>query len=305
MERAILIVEQALKRYGAPIYVKHEIVHNKHVCDELRAQGVVFIEEPEDVPSGSILIYSAHGVSESIRERAMKQQLRIFDATCPLVTKVHAQVKRLRKKSYTIIMIGHRGHPEVEGTLGQIADGIYLVENEDDITRLPAILPADTDLNKIAYVTQTTLSVDDTQQMIRRLAQQYPNIRHPEKDDICYATQNRQNAVREMIARCDILFVVGSRQSSNSNRLCEIATKAGTPAYLVDSVDDIRAEWLRTASHIGITAGASAPESLVQSLISWFREKHQIADVHELRGVEEKVEFMMPGALRDNNASRL
>lgn len=292
VERAIAIVNQVLTTHGAPIYVKHEIVHNRTIVDSFRQKGVVFIEDPAEVPVGAVLVYSAHGVSEAVRAAAGRRQLTIYDATCPLVTKVHAEVKRLRAAGYEIIMIGHAGHPEVEGTLGQAADGIYLVENIDDVQML-----AVADETRLAYVTQTTLSVDDTADIIAALRARFPAIRVPQKDDICYATQNRQDAVKKMAAQCDLVLVVGSPTSSNSNRLCEVARQQGAAAYLVDTVDDIRQEWLAGARSVGVTAGASAPEELVQALVTALRAALPQAAIKSLAGVEENIVFAMPKQL--------
>ena len=291
VERAIAIVESILQKRGAPVYVKHEIVHNRAVVDDFRRRGVVFIEDPADAPPGAVLIFSAHGVSKKVRDAAKARGLEVIDATCPLVTKVHAEVARLRANGFEIIMIGHRGHPEVEGTLGQARGGVYLVETAEDIDNLKVA-----DESKLAFVTQTTLSVDDTAKLTQQLRARFPNIRAPRKDDICYATQNRQDAVKKMAARCEVVLVIGSRTSSNSNRLREVAELCGARSYLIDGANDVKPEWLQNAKRIGVTAGASAPENLVQELVKWLRESFGAA-VEELPGVEEKVVFSMPKSL--------
>lgn len=291
VERAIEIVERVLARHGPPVYVKHEIVHNRHVVEDFRKRGVIVIEHPNEAPEGAVIVYSAHGVSQKIRQAAQQRNMQIYDATCPLVTKVHSEIARLRAANVEIIMIGHRGHPEVEGALGQCENGIYLIENETDIQNLKIQNP-----RRLAFVTQTTLSVDDTAKLAAKLAEKFPHIRAPRKDDICYATQNRQDAVKKMAARCDVIFVVGSQASSNSNRLCEVAQRAGTAAYLVDSAADIQPQWLQNAQTIGITAGASAPEPLVQQVAA--RLKQTGARVlEEMHGNEEKVVFSAPKSL--------
>ena len=292
VERAISIVNKILERDGAPIYVKHEIVHNRVIVDDFKKRGVIFIEDPCDVPEGAVLVYSAHGVSAAVRKAAKARQLRVVDATCPLVTKVHAEVKRLRAAGYEVIMIGHANHPEVEGTLGQADSGMYLVGNAADVQTLQ---PANPD--KLAYVTQTTLSIDDTTQLVSLLRARFPAIISPEKSDICYATQNRQDAVKEMAKKCDVVLVVGSQTSSNSNRLCEVAIQQGARAYLVDTAADIRREWLQNKPNIGITAGASAPERLVVELIDWLRQNHPQLAVTECAGVEENIVFSVPKRL--------
>jgi 4-hydroxy-3-methylbut-2-en-1-yl diphosphate reductase len=263
VERAIAIVERALEKFGAPIYVRHEVVHNKFVCDDLRAKGAVFIDELAEVPKGNTVIFSAHGVSQAVRQEAEARGLKVFDATCPLVTKVHVEVARMRKDGHEIVMIGHKGHPEVEGTMGQTREGIYLVETEADVAGLHVNA-----LQSLAYVTQTTLSVDDAETIIAALRKRYPDIVGPKKDDICYATQNRQDAVKQLAAGCDIVIVVGSPNSSNSNRLREVAQKAGATAFLIDNADELREEWFSESTCVGVTAGASAPETLVQGVLS-------------------------------------
>jgi len=291
VDRAIEIVERALSRHGAPIYVRHEVVHNKFVVEGLRAKGAVFIEDLSDVPAGSILIYSAHGVPQSVRREAEERGLTVFDATCPLVTKVHVQVTRLRQQGKEIVMIGHKGHPEVEGTMGQSEGGMYLVETPDDVQHLQV-----QDENNLAFVTQTTLSVDDASSIIAALKARFPNIVGPKKDDICYATQNRQDAVKLLAQQCDLVIVVGSPNSSNSNRLREVARNVDVPAYLVDNAGELQAEWLEGKQHVGITAGASAPEVLVQEVVARLRTLGA-SNVHELEGINENVTFPIPKAL--------
>ncbi|MBP9914857.1 MAG: 4-hydroxy-3-methylbut-2-enyl diphosphate reductase [Thiobacillaceae bacterium] len=293
VDRAIAIVEQALKKFGAPIYVRHEVVHNKFVVNDLKAKGAVFIEEMDEVPQGATLIYSAHGVPLSVRKEAEARGLRVFDATCPLVTKVHVEVKKMREAGLEIIMIGHKGHPEVEGTMGQSDTGMYLVDGVEDVAKLQV-----TDPDKLAYVTQTTLSVDDAVRMVDALKARFPHIRGPKKDDICYATQNRQDAVKKLAADCDLVIVVGSPNSSNSNRLREVARNMGLPAHMVDNAGQLQAEWFEGKARIGVTAGASAPEVLVEGVIA--RLKELGADtVMPLAGIEENVNFPLPKALVD------
>ncbi len=291
VERAIGIVERALELYGAPIYVRHEVVHNKFVVDGLRAKGAVFVEELDEVPDGATVIFSAHGVPQAVRREAERRGLRVFDATCPLVTKVHSEVQRLRAAGREVVMIGHRGHPEVDGTMGQATEGIYLVENVDDVARL-----AVRDESRLAYVTQTTLSVDDARAIVHALEARFPAITGPKKDDICYATQNRQDAVKQMTGQCDLVIVVGSPNSSNSNRLREVARNRGIEAYLVNSAVEIRPEWLAGKRHIGVTAGASAPEILVSEVVARLRESGGEA-VTETIGLEEGVTFPLPREL--------
>jgi 4-hydroxy-3-methylbut-2-enyl diphosphate reductase len=291
VDRAITIVERALEQFGAPIYVRHEIVHNKYVVDDLRNKGAVFIEELHEAPDGSTVIFSAHGVSLSVRAEAQRRNLHIFDATCPLVTKVHVEVKRMREQGYEIIMIGHKGHPEVEGTMGQVKDGIYLVDTEADVANLQVQTP-----DHLAYVTQTTLSVDDTKGIINALKQRFPKITEPKKADICYATQNRQDAVKVLAPQVDVVIVVGSPNSSNSNRLRELAEKMGVSAYMVDNADDVQAEWFTHVQKIGVTAGASAPEVLVESVLNRIKELGA-SSVSVLEGVEESVKFPLPKGL--------
>ena len=292
VERAIEIVERALAQYGPPIYVRHEIVHNKTVVEDLRAKGAVFVEELDEVPAGATVIFSAHGVAQAVRRDAEARGLKVFDATCPLVTKVHVEVTRMLREGYEIVMIGHRGHPEAEGTMGQGDRGMHLVETVADVAGLDVRDPA-----RVAYVTQTTLSVDDAQAIIGALKARFPLIRGPKKDDICYATQNRQDAVKQLVSQCDVIVVVGSQTSSNSNRLREIATTRGIPGYLVDGADDLRREWFERKKAVGVTAGASAPESLVKEVVERLREWGGREAV-EVVGREERVVFGLPQALR-------
>ena len=292
VDRAIEIVERAIDMYGAPIYVKHEVVHNQFVVDGLRRKGAVFIEDMEDVPVGSTLIYSAHGVSQRVQNEAKERGLRIFDATCPLVSKVHAEVVRLNRNGFEIVMIGHRGHPEVEGTMGQVSSGITLVETVLDVSDLRPQNP-----EKLAYVTQTTLSVDDARTILEALKKRFPRIQAPKKDDICYATQNRQDAVKALSQKCELMIVVGSPTSSNSNRLREVAATQGVTAYLVDNEDEIQDEWLSGVSVVGVTAGASAPEVLVTAVVNRLKE-YGATHVEETLGVDEQVVFQVPGALK-------
>jgi 4-hydroxy-3-methylbut-2-en-1-yl diphosphate reductase len=292
VERAIAIVERALDQFGAPIYVRHEVVHNKFVVDGLRARGAIFIEALDDVPSGATLVFSAHGVPKSVRDDAAARGLRIFDATCPLVTKVHVEVSKMRAEGREIIMIGHKGHPEVEGTMGQSTGGMYLVESVEDIAKLEVPNPS-----LLAYVTQTTLSVDDAATIVSALRNKFPEIVGPKKDDICYATQNRQDAVRALARDCDLVLVVGSVSSSNSNRLRELAELLGRQAYLIDRADHIEPAWLQGAPRIGVTAGASAPEVLVEEVIARLHELGAGA-VRNLDGVVEDVKFPLPSGLR-------
>ncbi len=291
VDRAIAIVERALDTHGAPIYVRHEIVHNKFVVADLRAKGAVFVEELAEVPAGGTVIFSAHGVSLAVRREAESRGLRVFDATCPLVTKVHVEVAKMREQGREVVMIGHEGHPEAEGTLGQSADGMYLVETEEDVAKL-----AVRDPSRLAYVTQTTLSMDDAARIVAALKQRFPGIVGPKKDDICYATQNRQDAVKFLAPKCDVVIVVGSPNSSNSNRLREVATNLGREAYLVDRADEVRPEWVAGRRTIGVTAGASAPEVLVQDVVERLRALGA-GRVKELEGIEEAVTFPLPKAL--------
>ena len=295
VERAIEIVERALDAFGAPVYVRHEVVHNRYVVDGLRRRGAVFVDDLAEVPEGATLIYSAHGVSRAVREEAARRGLKVFDATCPLVTKVHVEVARHCRAGREVVLIGHAGHPEVEGTLGQCdqrSGGIYLVEKPDDVAALRLKNPG-----SVAFVTQTTLSIDDAALIIETLRRRFPAIVGPRKDDICYATQNRQDAVKDLARRCDLVLVVGSPMSSNSNRLKEIAAKQGVPAYLIDGPDEIQPQWLEGKECIGITAGASAPEVLVRQVIERLRQGGA-ADVEETHGRVENVVFPLPAALR-------
>ena len=291
VDRAIEIVERALALHGAPIYVRHEVVHNKFVVEGLRAKGAVFIEDLADVPNGSILIFSAHGVPQSVRREAESRGLTVFDATCPLVTKVHIEVSRLREQQKEIVMIGHKGHPEVEGTMGQSDGGMYLVESPADVLKLKV-----EDEENLAYVTQTTLSVDDAAGIITALKNRFPFITGPKKDDICYATQNRQDAVKLLVQQCDVVLVIGSPSSSNSNRLREVAANVGLPAYLVDNAEELRAEWFVGKRKVGISAGASAPEVLVQGVIARLKQLGG-SEVVELEGIIENVVFPLPKTL--------
>ncbi len=291
VDRAIEIVERALEIHGAPIYVRHEIVHNRYVVEDLRAKGAIFIDELEDAPAGAIVIFSAHGVSRAVRDEADQRGQRIFDATCPLVTKVHVEVARMRKEGREVIMIGHRGHPEVEGTLGQADDGMYLVESVEDVQVLQVRDPG-----HLAFVTQTTLSIDDAAQVADALRARFPDIAEPKKSDICYATQNRQDAVRVMAPQCDLVLVVGSPNSSNSNRLREVAERKGVTAYLLDHPDMIDPAWLPGARRIGVTAGASAPEVLVRQVIDRLKALGA-RSVRPLDGVREQVAFPLPREL--------
>jgi 4-hydroxy-3-methylbut-2-enyl diphosphate reductase len=292
VDRAIAIVERALELYGAPIYVRHEVVHNRFVVESLREKGAIFIEELSDVPAGATLIYSAHGVPQSVRREADARGLRVFDATCPLVTKVHVEVKKMREAGLEIVMIGHAGHPEVEGTMGQADGGMYLVETVADVDGLQVADPA-----KLAYVTQTTLSVDETREIVEALRRRFPAIQGPKKDDICYATQNRQDAVKDLADRCDVVVVVGSPNSSNSNRLREVAALKGVDAYMVDNAELLVPAWFAGKARIGVTAGASAPEVLVQQVIARIQELSS-GSVEELPGVEESTVFSLPPGLR-------
>jgi len=291
VDRAIDVVERALSLHGAPIYVRHEVVHNRFVVDDLRAKGAVFVEELDEVPSGGTVVFSAHGVSQSVRREAAERGLRVFDATCPLVTKVHAEVSRMRDQGREVVMIGHRGHPEVEGTMGQARDGIYLVETPEDAARLA---PANPD--SLAFVTQTTLSVDDAARIVAALKARFPGIVGPRKDDICYATQNRQDAVKLLAGHCDLVIVVGSPNSSNSNRLREVAEIAGAEARMVDRAEELRPEWLQGKRRVGVTAGASAPEVLVREVVSRL-ESLGAGPVRELQGIRENVVFPLPKSL--------
>ena len=288
VERAIEIVERALELHGAPIYVRHEIVHNKFVVEDLRAKGAVFVEELDEVPRGATVIFSAHGVALDVRHEAEKRGLKVFDATCPLVTKVHVEVSKMRDAGREVVMIGHEGHPEAEGTMGQSEEGMHLVETEEDVARLEVRNP-----EKLAYVTQTTLSIDDCARIVAALKARFPTIVGPKKDDICYATQNRQDAVKFMAPQCDVVIVVGSPNSSNSNRLREVARNLGREAYLVDNAEGLKPEWIEGKRSVGVTAGASAPEVLVHDVILRLQELG-VRRVRELEGIEEKVTFPLP-----------
>ena len=294
VDRAIEIVERALTQFGAPIYVRHEIVHNAYVVEDLRTKGAVFIEELADVPTGATVVFSAHGVSKAVQAEAVQRGLRIFDATCPLVTKVHFEVAKMRREGREIVMIGHDGHPEVEGTMGQAEHGMYLVETTDDVARLTVRHP-----ERLAYVSQTTLSVDDTADVIAALKSRFPAIAEPKKGDICYATTNRQEAVKFMAPQVELVIVVGSPNSSNSNRLREVAEKKGVPAFMVDNALQIDPAWLEGKRRIGVTAGASAPEVLVQAVIDKLKACG-VGSVRVLDGVEEHVTFPMPKGLSGN-----
>lgn len=293
VDRAIEIVERALKVYGAPVYVRHEIVHNKFVVEGLRAKGAVFVNEVDDAPDGALLIFSAHGVSKAVRERASQRGLKVIDATCPLVTKVHIELLRHYQRGDQVVLIGHAGHPEVEGTMGQAPEGsVLLVSTPNDVKNLSV-----KDELKLAFVTQTTLSVDDTIDVIAALKNRFPNIQGPKREDICYATSNRQAAVKELADGCDVVLVIGSKNSSNSNRLREVAERKGADAWLIDGPEDINPEWLKNRSKIGITAGASAPEVLVQQVIEYLREQG-CGDVEVSKVVDENVTFSLPEELR-------
>ncbi len=288
VDRAIIIVEQALEKFGAPIYVRNEVVHNKFVVDELRAKGAIFVHHLDEIPTGSTVIFSAHGVSKAIRAEAETRGLTAFDATCPLVTKVHIEVAKMRKAGLEIVMIGHKGHPEVEGTMGQSKEGMYLVETPEDVAHLNV-----KDAEKLAFVTQTTLSMDDAALVINALQTKFPNIHAPKSDDICYATQNRQDAVKIMAKDCDLVIIVGSPNSSNSNRLREVAQNQGVEAYMVDNASYLKAEWLLGKKKIGVSAGASAPDILVKEVILKL-QAFGANDVQELHGVVESVVFQLP-----------
>ena len=292
VDRAIDIVEHALAKFGKPIYVRHEIVHNTHVVNDLRSRGAIFIEELDEVPAGATLVFSAHGVSKALRQEAERRGFRVFDATCPLVTKVHVEVAKLAKEGYEFIMIGHKGHPEVEGTMGQLHEGIHLVESEEDVAR---VQPGQTE--KLAVVTQTTLSVDDAAQITAAIKARFPHIREPKQQDICYATQNRQDAVKVLSKAADLVIVVGSPSSSNSNRLAELALRLGVPAYMVDDASHLKTEWFDGVRTVGLTAGPSAPEVLVQGVVERIRELGVIS-VRNMDGVREPMVFPLPKGLR-------
>ena len=296
VDRAIEIVERALRKFGAPIYVRHEIVHNTYVVNDLKVKGAIFIEDLDDVPAGATLVFSAHGVSQAVQHEARQRGFQIFDATCPLVTKVHVEVAKLHKEGYEFIMIGHKGHPEVEGTMGQLESGIHLVEGPDDVAR---ITPGQTE--RLALVTQTTLSMDDAAGIAAAVKARFPHVREPKQQDICYATQNRQDAVKLLSPQVDIVVVVGSPTSSNSNRLREVAQKLGTPSYMVDSAEELQPEWFEGRSRVGLTAGASAPDILVQQVIARLRSLGAVT-VRKMAGIEETVKFPLPKGLRLDGA---
>ena len=298
VDRAIIIVEQALEKFGAPIYVRNEVVHNKFVVDGLRAKGAIFVKELDEIPSGSTVIFSAHGISKAVRLEAETRGLTAYDATCPLVTKVHIEVAKMRQAGLEIVMIGHKGHPEVEGTMGQSEVGMYLVETPEDVARLTVVDP-----EKLAFVTQTTLSMDDAALVINALKTKYPNIHAPKNEDICYATQNRQDAVKLMAKDCDLIIIVGSPNSSNSNRLREVAEKQGVEAYLIDNAGFLKAAWLVGKQKIGVSAGASAPDILVQDVITQLKALGA-NNVEELHGVIESVVFQLPKNLTSAKSTK-
>lgn len=297
VDRAIEIVEKALAKFGAPIYVRHEIVHNTYVVNDLKAKGAIFIEELDEVPPGATLVFSAHGVSKAIEHEAHRRGFHVFDATCPLVTKVHVEVAKLHREGYEFIMIGHKGHPEVEGTMGQLESGIHLVEDVEDVAR---VQPTQTE--KLAVVTQTTLSVDDAAEIAAAVKARFPNVREPKQQDICYATQNRQDAVKLLSPQVDVVIVVGSPTSSNSNRLREVALKLGTRSHMVDSADELQAEWFEGAVRVGLTAGASAPEILVQQVMDRIKAMGAIS-VRSMDGLVETTKFPLPKGLRLDGAA--
>ena len=298
VDRAIAIVEQALAQHGAPIYVRHEVVHNRTVVEDLKRKGAVFVDELDAVPRGATVVFSAHGVSKAVQAEAVARGLTVFDATCPLVTKVHVEIAKMREQGREIVMIGHAGHPEVEGTMGQCEGGVYLVESASDVDRLDVADP-----DKLAYVTQTTLSVDDAAGIVEALRRRFPGIVGPRKDDICYATQNRQDAVKALAPRVDVVIVVGSPNSSNSNRLREVAANRGVPAYMVDTADQLDPAWVAGRAHVGVTAGASAPEVLVREVIARLRALGAGA-VSELAGTIERVVFPLPSGLRGGHPAK-
>ena len=299
VDRAIEIVERAIRKFGAPIYVRHEIVHNTYVVNDLKAKGAVFIEDLAEVPPGATLVFSAHGVSQAVRQEADRRGFNVFDATCPLVTKVHVEVAKMHKEGYDFVMIGHKGHPEVEGTMGQLTEGIYLVEDVADVEKLQVAQE-----EKLAVVTQTTLSVDDAAEILQAVKRRFPKVREPKQQDICYATQNRQDAVKVMAPAVDVVIVVGSPASSNSNRLRELAERLGTPAYMVDAASDIQADWLRDKTRVGLTAGASAPDILVQQVIDRLKTLGAVS-VRNLPGVKETIAFPLPMGLGDKSMAEL
>jgi 4-hydroxy-3-methylbut-2-enyl diphosphate reductase len=297
VDRAVQTVERALELYGAPVYVRKEIVHNKHVVDQLRARGARFVESETEVPEGATVVFSAHGVSPAVHANAQGRELHTIDATCPLVTKVHVEAKKFASEGYTIVLIGHAGHEEVEGTMGEAPEHIVLIENEEDVDALQVEDPS-----KVAYISQTTLSVDETRAIINRLRERFPAIIGPRTDDICYATTNRQAAVKQLARQCDLVLVIGSRNSSNSNRLVEVAREHGADSHLIDNEAQVREEWLVGKTTVGITSGASAPEELVQRLVEFFRTRGTM-DVEELEVVQEDVRFMLPKAIRQAMAA--
>jgi 4-hydroxy-3-methylbut-2-en-1-yl diphosphate reductase len=292
VDRAVQTVERALELYGAPVYVRKEIVHNKHVVEQLRARGAVFVESETEVPEGATVVFSAHGVAPSVHANAAQRQLYTIDATCPLVTKVHVEAKKFAAEGYTIVLVGHAGHEEVEGTMGEAPDNIVLIENERDVDELEVEDPS-----KVAYISQTTLSVDETRAVINRLRERFPEIIGPRTDDICYATTNRQAAVKQLARKCDLVLVIGSRNSSNSNRLVEVAREHGADSHLIDNETEVREEWLDGKTVVGITSGASAPDELVQRLVRFF-ENRGTSDVEVLEVVQEDVRFMLPKTIR-------
>jgi 4-hydroxy-3-methylbut-2-en-1-yl diphosphate reductase len=298
VDRAVETVEKALDMHGPPVYVRKEIVHNKHVVEELSERGAIFVDQETEVPEGELVVFSAHGVSPKVHENAAARGLRTIDATCPLVTKVHVEARKFAEKGYTIVLIGHEGHEEVEGTTGEAPDGIVLVQTADDVDRLEVEDP-----NRVAYITQTTLSVDETAQIIGRLRERFPNIVSPKSDDICYATTNRQIAVKQLARECELVLVIGSTNSSNSNRLVEVAREHGARSHLIDNASQVSEDWLSGVETVGITSGASAPEELVGGLVEFFRERGA-NDVSELRAMDEDVRFMLPKKIRVEQAAR-
>ena len=302
VDRAVQTVEHALDLHGPPVYVRKEIVHNKHVVEQLRGRGAIFVEEETEVPEGALVVFSAHGVAPSVHANAAERNLRTIDATCPLVTKVHVEARRFAERGYTMVLIGHEGHEEVEGTTGEAPEHIVLVQTAGDVDRLrvPEDVP---DPDKLAYITQTTLSVDETSQIIARLRERFPNVVSPKSDDICYATTNRQIAVKQLAGECDLVLVIGSTNSSNSQRLVDVTRELGTPSHLIDNASQVRPEWLQRVETVGITSGASAPEELVSELVDFFRERGA-EEVSELRTVDEDVRFMLPKTIRTQLAAR-
>lgn len=293
VDRAVQTVERALSLYGPPVYVRKEIVHNKHVVEELRSKGAIFVDQETEVPQGAITVFSAHGVAPSVRENAAKLELKTIDATCPLVTKVHVEARRFAQQGYTIVLVGHDGHEEVEGTMGEAPQQILLVESEQDVAELEV-----SDPNRVAFITQTTLSVEETASIVAALKDRFPNIAGPKTDDICYATTNRQAAVRQMAGDCDLMLVIGSRNSSNSARLVEVARDCGTESYLIDNASQVQPEWLAGKRVVGISSGASAPEHLVQELVQHFRDRG-VSDISDVDVVSEDVRFMLPKQIRE------